>query len=253
MGDVKADPEQDHRVQSGNNMPIQAPLIPNPFVPYNCPYNADLMIVCRTDRAILDKYLAPTPFEAIDDRYVVYASDSTRCDKTPFMDMGIIVPVRWGDRTGGYFLCEHEDNDSAIAAGRDPWGYPQKYAETAFEESDRAVRCRTTHKGETIMDLCCDLTKPVKSEPVVMTPHLNIHVQPVPDGRILNKRIIERDTSPDFELESERKVAATVTLRGLPSDPLHELQPREVLGASFVIGHFHATEENGWSRTVAEL
>lgn len=253
MDEAKAGSGQGYRVQSGNNMPIQAPLIPDPFVPYNCPHNANLMIVCRTDKAILDKYLAPTPFEAIDDRYVVYASDFTRCDKTPFMDMGIIVPVRWGDRTGGYFLFEYEDNDSAIAAGRDLWGYPKKYAEIVFEESDTAVRSRTIRKGETIMDLRCDLTKPVKFEPVVMTPHLNIHVQPGPDGRILNKRIIERDTSPDFELESERKCAATVTLRGLPSDPLHELQPREVLGASFVLGHFHATEENGWGRTVAEL
>lgn len=253
MDDAVHAAKQGYRVQDGNNMPIQAPLIPDPFVPYNCPQNANLMIVCRTDKAILDKYLAPTPFAAIDDRYVVYVSDFSRCDTIPFMDTGIIVPVRWGDRTGGYFLFEYEDDDSAIAAGRDLWGYPKKYAEIQFEESETAVRSRTIRRGETIMELSCDLTRPVEFEPVVITPHLNIHVQPGPDGRILNKRVIERDTSPDFELESERTGTAEVTLRGLPSDPLDELQPKEVLGASFVTGCFHATEENGWGRTVAEL
>ncbi|MBT5416130.1 MAG: acetoacetate decarboxylase family protein [Rhodospirillaceae bacterium] len=253
MDEAKAGSEQGYRVQSGNNMPIQAPLIPDPFVPYHCPHNANLMVVCRTDKAVLEKYLAPTPFEAIDDRYVVYASDFSRCDKTPFMDTGIIVPVRWGKRTGGYFLFEYENNDSAIAAGRDLWGYPKKYAEILFEESEAAVRSRTVRKGETIMELRCNLTRPAEFEPVVTTPHLNIHIQPGPDGRILNKRIIERDTSPDFALESECKAMAEVSLRGLSSDPLHELQPQEVLGASFVVGHFHATEENGWGRTVVEL
>ena len=109
----------DYKVQSGNNMPMQAPLIPDPFVPYRCPDNATLSVFCRTDRAVLDDFLAPTPFEAAGDIIVAYAADFTRCDKIPFMDGGIIVPVIYEGTPGGYFLFEYEDNDAAIAAGRD--------------------------------------------------------------------------------------------------------------------------------------
>ena len=31
------------------------------------------------------------------------------------------------------------------------------------------------------------------------------------------------------------------------------LQPIEVLGASYVVGDFFATEKNGWGRTIAQL
>ncbi len=241
-------------VRQGNNMPVHAPLIPDPFVPYHCPGNANLFVICRTDPARLAKYLAPTPFEAIDDRYVIYVSDFSNCDKAVYMDTGIIVLVRFGERTGGYYLFVYEDNEVAISAGRDLWGYAKKYAEPTMTVEGGRVSSRTVRHGEAIIELDCDLSKPVADLPrLVTTPHLNIHVQPGPDGRVLNKRVIERDTSPDFELTSEQMGEGRVTLRGIATDPLHEIQPREVLGARYVIGDFHATEKNGWGRTIAEL
>ena len=184
-------------VRQGNNMPVHAPLIPDPFVPYHCPGNANLFVICRTDPARLAKYLAPTPFEAIDDRYVIYVSDFSNCDKAVYMDTGIIVLVRFGERTGGYYLFVYEDNEVAISAGRDLWGYAKKYAEPTMTVEGGRVSSRTVRHGEAIIELDCDLSKPVADLPrLVTTPHLNIHVQPGPDGRVLNKRVIERDTSP---------------------------------------------------------
>lgn len=103
------------------------------------------------------------------------------------------------------------------------------------------------------MSVQCDLSQSVALPKLVTTPHFNIHIQPGPDGSILSKRIIERDTSPDFKLRSQKSGSARVTLKGLATDPLHELQPAEVLGANYIIGDFHATERNGWGRTIADL
>ncbi|WP_174769936.1 acetoacetate decarboxylase family protein [Paraburkholderia hayleyella] len=240
-------------VQNGNNAPIHAPLIPDPFVPYHCPRQRSLNAVCRVDRATLQRYLAPTPFTPVDDRVLVYVADFMNCNKVPFMDAGIVVPVHYGDGQGGYFLFEYEDDDAAIAAGRDLWGYPKKFGVIELLEDGERVRGTVVRKGVTLISIDCDLAQASAPPALVTTPHLNLHVQPAPDGGILNKRVIARDTSADFQLTSARHGAAQVQLAGIATDPLHEFAPLEVLGASYVIGDFFATEQNGWGRTVEVL
>lgn len=243
----------DYVVQNGNNMPMQGPLIPDPFVPYQCPGNATLSIICRTDRAVLDKYLAPTAFTPSSDLYLVYVSDFSNCDKAAFMDGGIIVPVLYDGREGANYLFEYEDNDAAIAAGRDLWGYPKKYAEISLVRDGDTVTGRIHRRSTDILNIACDLSDPVELPAVTTAPHFNTHIQPGPDGKVLRRRIIERDTSPDFQLKSSQTGRATVALAGLPSDPLHELRPREILGGLYTVGDFFATEENGWGKTIAEF
>lgn len=240
-------------VQNGNNMPMQAPLIPDPFVPYRCPDNATLSIVCRTDRAVLERYLAPTAFAPAGDLYLVYVSDFSNCDKVPFMDGGIMVPVTYDGRDGATYLFEYEDNDAAIAAGRDLWGYPKKHGELSLTREGNGVAGSIIRRGTEILNITCDLANPVDLPAVTTAPHFNTHIQPGPDGRVLSRRIIERDTSPDFQLKSTETGRATVELAGLPADPLHELRPREIIGGIYTVGDFFATEENGWGRTIAEL
>ncbi|MBB3979915.1 acetoacetate decarboxylase [Rhizobium azooxidifex] len=222
-------------LHNANNMPLQAPLISDPFVPYECPGNRSLNAICQGDPAVLGQYLENTPFTLAGDRFLVYVSDFTNGPKTPFMDAGIVIPVRFGDREGGYFLFEYEDNDAAIAAGRDLWGYPKKFGTIELTE-----RAGGAFDG-------------TQAEPLKTTPHLNIHIQPAPDGKILNKRVIARDTSPDFQMTSCHWGSAAVSLGALATDPLSPLGPLQVLAANYVIGDFFATEQNGWGKTIADL
>ncbi|AYC32998.1 hypothetical protein D3880_11760 [Pseudomonas cavernae] len=240
-------------VRNGNNMPLQAPLIPDPFVPYNCPGNRTLNVYCRTDRAVIDRFLQPTPFHSVGDTILVYISDFTNCAKLPFMDAGIVIPVAYEGRAGGYFLFEYEDEDAAIAAGRDLWGYPKKFGEVELIEEDGRIHGCVLRKGVRIMEISCDLQESATPVQLATTPHLNIHVQPGPDGKILSRRIIERDTSPDFQLTHSVSGHASATLSSLPSDPLAELGPMEVLGGTYIVGDFYATETNGWGRTIGEF
>jgi acetoacetate decarboxylase len=242
-----------HIIKNGNNMPVQAPLIPDPFVPYNCPDNVTLSVLCRADPDLLKRYLAPTPYTPLDDRFVVYASDFSNCDKAKFMDAGIIVPVIFEGRQGATYLFEYEDNDAAIAAGRDLWGYPKKYGDITLETDGDTATARVTRHGTDILTIRADFSEEAPLDMPKLAPHFNMHVQPGPDGKVLSRRIIERDTSPDFQLKSSRTGRATVSLASIANDPLGEFAPIEILGAQLIRGDFFATEENGWGRTIAQL
>ena len=238
-----------------NNMPVQAPLIPDPFVPYKCPGNRSVYAVCRGNEAALRTVLEPTPFDFVDDRFVVSVTDFSNCDKVPFFDAAIVMPVRFGDMAGGHYVFEYEDDDRAIAAGRDLWGYPKKYAAISLERHHDLVRGTAVRHGVTIIDVEVPLEYGANApnKPVVV-PHLNIRSVPAPDGPGTSLRqIIARDTSPDFVLSEELHGQANVTLNAIPGCPLDVFQPVEVLGGGFTTGDFYATEENGWGRIVATL
>lgn len=240
-------------VQNGNNMPVQAPLIPDPFVPYSCPDNATLSVFCRVDKALLERYLAPLPFEPAGDIIIVYASDFTNCKKAEFMDAGIIVPILFQGQRGATYLFEYEDNDAAIAAGRDLWGYPKKFADITLKIDGDVATASVVRRGTEILRIDADLSRPVEIPTLKTAPHFHMHVQPGPDGKVLSRRVIQRDTSPDFQLKSSRTGTASVNLASLPADPLSEFMPQEILGAVLTRGDFYATEENGWGRTVLTL
>ncbi len=238
----------------GNNVPIQTPLIPDPFVPYECKGYRSVFAICR-GQEVIRKYLEPTPFEYVDDTFIVSVSDFSNCNVVSFMDCAIVIPVKYKDVYGGYYLFEYENDDSAIAAGRDLWGYPKKYADITLQAEGATVKGQAVRKGTLIVDIECDRSAKVDKLPALQTyPHLNLHVVPKPDGPgIAAMKIIARDTSPDFQLISEELGKATVRLNGLATDPLHELQPIEVLGGGFTVGDFYATEEHGWGRVLETL
>lgn len=239
-----------HPVKSGNNMPIHAPLIPDPFVPYECPKNRSLNVVCRVETDHLDELLRHTPFSRVGDLVLIYISDFRNCNKVPFMDAGIVVPVDYDGRRGGYFLFEYEDEDAAIAAGRDLWGYPKKYGEIDLVADENGARGTVTRKGVPIISLECAFAETAPAPAIQVTPHINIHVQPGPDGSIFNRRIIERDTSSDFQKISEQHGKGSAQLESIPTDDLAKFRPVEILGASYVVGDFFATEANGWGRVI---
>lgn len=238
------------RIRLGNNIPVQCPLIPDPFVPYHCPGNRTLYAVCRGARATQARYLKPTPFEPVGDLFLVAVSDFSNCDKVAYMDAAVVLPIAYKGQPGGNYLFEYENDDRAIAAGRDLWGYPKKYAAITMSPTAKRVRAAAVRHGTAILALEVDLSKPVADLPQLkVTPHFNFHVLPRAEGPGWREaRVIERDTSPDFELLSHKTGRARVTLKSLPGDPLGEMAPFVVLGGGLVVGNFHAQGKNGWGR-----
>lgn len=249
-------------VKKANNMPIHAPLFVDPHVPSVTEGMRNLFAVCQGEEKQIRKFLDPTPFEYVNDIFIVDISDfsnrvylSSPNEKWPFMDCGVVVPVRYKEIFGGYYLFEYEDHDYSIAAGRELWGYPKKYAEINLTESKEIIKGTVIRSGKTIVEIECNLSKPIRNVPKVnIYPHLNIHVIPNPDGPgIFSMRIISRNPSPDFKLISEKFGETKVHLDGLPTDPLSEIGLKKVFGGGLVVGDYLITEENGWGKVLETI
>ncbi|WP_085506149.1 acetoacetate decarboxylase family protein [Thalassobacillus devorans] len=240
--------------KTGNNVPIQSPLFPDPFVPYECKNNQTVTAICRTDEAIIKKYLEQTPFEYVDNTFIVTVSDFGNCNKGAFIDCAVVIPARYKDTVGGQYLFEYENEDFAIAAGRELWGYPKKYAELSVERTDGKVVASAVKAGKEIIRLEFGLNSEAVSLPELkLTPHLNLQTVPHPGGGVLYQNVIARDTTPDFELSSSQTGSISVKMGGDKTTPLEDLQPKEILGGTYTVGDFYATEENGWGKIIDRL
>lgn len=244
------------KVQNGNNMPIQSPLIPDPVVPYSCSESKTLYAVIELQEEIIRKYLEPTPFEYVNNLAMVYVNDFRSSEKLPYMDGGIIVQVQYKDIIGGYYLFEYEDDDAAVATGRELWGYPKKLGKMTLEKSGNMVRGTAERKGEKLIEIECSISGDNEKEipKLKVFPHLNIHTIPKPDGPgIFSQRIIARDNSADCNLISEETGEAKVKLSSGKTDPLGEFSPVKVLGGGYSVTDFLAGEKNGWGKVLDTL
>lgn len=245
-----------YEVQNGNNVPVSSPLIPTPFVPYQCPDCRHVNVFGRVAPELIKKYLQYTPFEYVDNTVLLYISDFTNTDVCSFWDCGLVIPARFRDTVGGYFLFEYEDQDYSIAAGRELWGYPKKYADISMtEETGRVTAKAVKNKTET-MRLELDLTEEYRGAEIETSfaPHLLLPTIPNGDRPgIFSQRVMARDTNPDFSTREKKNYRAKATLRYAGSDPIDDFSSMEVLYGTYQVGEYFATEENGWARVLETI
>ena len=244
-------------VEQGRQIPVQCPEIPEPAV-YSCPDCGTLTVFCRAKPGIIAKYLEHTPFEFVSDNFIVYVSDMTNCrfEQGGFFDMGIVIPVRYGDVYGGNYLFEYEDSEHGICAGRELWGYPKKYAAGTLEQKDGKIIATGTKRGVEIIRLELDLNAPPQKPfpQIQLKPHLQLHTIPAPDGPyIFSERLLSRDTSADFQSKSRVEGAGSCVLRGVVRNPLDEFAPEEVYGAVYEVGDFNSSDDHGWAKVLATI
>lgn len=240
-------------IEKGNNVPVHSPLIPTPFVPYQCPNCRHLNVYGKVEPQLVKKYLKNTPFEYVDNTVLLYISDFTNTDVCSFWDCGVVIPARYKDVVGGYFIFEYEDQDYSIAAGRELWGYPKKYADISMTETSNMLLATAVKNGREIMRLELDLTLPYKGKLIEtkFTPHLLLPTVPNGDKPgIFSQRVMARDTSPDFKTRKLENYEAKVNLRHAFGDPLDEFASMDVLYGTFQKGEYFATEEHGWAKVL---
>lgn len=243
------------KVQKANNMPVQAPLVPDPMLPYSCKNSKTVYAMCEVDEKTLRKHLAPTPFEYVNNLCMIYVNDFTESPELPYMDSGIIFTVKYKDIYGGYYMYEWEDDEVAIATGR-YWGYPKKHAEIILKQEGPIIRGTTTRLGVRLIDIELDCSKPVENVPKLHTtyPHLNLLTIPNPDGPgIFSQRVTSRDNSSTCKILSNQYGEVKVTLESSPNDPMGDFNPIKVLGGGYSVTDFLATMENGWAKVIDTL
>lgn len=242
---------------SGNNMPVQSPLVPNPLVPYYCKNSTTASVLVEFETDSIKRYLTSTPFDYVDDYALIYVNDFRGSEKLPYMDGGIILHSRFENVTGGYYIFEYEDNDAAIAAGRELWGYPKKFGKMTLDRRGSEIQGRASRNDEELIRIRIDLSQSTNTDPVPEFspfPHLNIHTIPNPDGPgIFSQRIISRDNSMDCTTISKEFGSAEVDLFSTVEDPLGDLVIKKVHGGIFSVTDFAATNENGWGTVISTL
>jgi acetoacetate decarboxylase len=241
--------------KDGNSIPVQSPLI-RPMGSkylYQCPDNKTLTVYAKIDPDVIKKYLEPTPFEYVDNAFMVYISDFTNADIGPFWDCGVVIPAKYKNVTGGHFLFEYENQDYSIVAGRELWGYPKKYAEVNMVETMDRLIATAVKNGREIIRLELDLKNKCDAQvpDTKFVPHLMLHTIPNADGPgIFSQRVLSRDTSPDFKTRVFRTCNAKMTLRHGGEDPLDEFSPAKIICGTYTTGEYFATKENGWAKVL---
>lgn len=235
-----------------DNVPVHAPLYASPLL-YECPDYGTLSVVCETKAERIKDLLSPSPFEYVVNRFVAYVCDMQKCTKLgPFNDSGIIVPAKFGNVVGGYVAYEFVTSDVAMAAGREPWGYPKKMADVTISKEGNRVHGTLTRRGEMLMDLTCELTSERLDLPDVPTsPTLLYQVVPRPDGPgALIRRVISRHVAAfNTEQGTKQYGKAKAVFGESKENPLYELGPVKSLGAIYTTGHYKST----WGKVLATL
>jgi acetoacetate decarboxylase len=118
--------EDDIRAQAFA-MPLHSPAFPRG--PYRFVNREYMIITYRTDPDALRK-LVPAPLELAEP--VVKFEFIAMPDSTGFghyCESGQVIPVKFGNETGGFVLSMYLNDHPPIAAGRELWGFPKKWGQ----------------------------------------------------------------------------------------------------------------------------
>lgn len=244
-----------------HNLPTHIETFVQPHVPSFTRDVRRLFAICVADEKTLRAHLAHTPFEYVSNLLIIEVADySGRIypqapgQTWPFMDCGIIVPIAYKGRKGGYYLFEYEDQDYSIFAGRELWGYPKTFADVALTESSEQIIGSVRKSGKEIVRLTGHPMRKSTYRPDALGPILNLHTVPRADGPgVFSQRIILRDTSSGFKIKSEQLFEVSVLLDSVRLNPLKELGVSQVLGGGYQIADYTMDEECGWGRVIETL
>jgi acetoacetate decarboxylase len=217
-------------------MPIANPSYP--MGPYRFVDREFLIITYRTDPAALRRVVpAPLEFDAPLVKYeFIRMPDSTGFGD--YTESGQVIPVRLGDRHGGYVHAMFLDDDPPIAGGRELWGFPKKLAQPTLRvERDtllgtldyNGVRIATGSMGYKHRALPADTLRAALAEPGFL-----LKIIPHVDGR---PRICElvRYHLTDVVLKGGWGGPAALSLAPHALAPVAELPVLEVVSATHLI------------------
>lgn len=224
------------------NTPIHAPLYPSDLKYYASNVRG-VMLVCEADEDKIKKHLENTPFNYYTNKVIVEGGFFGDCTMGDFCNSGIVIPVEYKGKYGGYYSYCYVDTDSSVALGREPYGYPKKSALISYEEKDGGkVDIVTTRNNVEIMRVEASLTdKQLEESIVTPSPHLLLQIIPDVDGKeLLVNRIIERNASlPPTKIIDRKMADAKLTIGESKDDPLYLLGISDVLQAYFTVVDFH--------------
>ncbi len=222
-----------------NNIPVHNPLFP-PSLDYGSDDAEGVSVLVEVDEAAVRGLLADTPFAFVSAHaWIEIIALRSAWGVEPFCGGGVIVPARYGDTLGGYYAFCYIDTDDALALGREPFGYPKKYARSHVQRTGRAVTASMKRKDAVIEVSVIAGGKTGEAPAVPRYPHLLLQTFPSAEsGEPLLTRVIARDTAATSSMAVEAGEAAASVLDGPGGNELAWMRGCRAVAGSYARGSF---------------
>jgi len=222
-----------------NNIPVHAPLFP-PSMEYGSDDAEAVSVLVACDEGAVRRLLAATPFAFVSAHaWIECVKLNSAFGVEPFCGGGVIVPARYGDVVGGYYAFCYIDTDDALALGREPFGYPKKYARSHVQRTGRAATTSMVRKDAHVEASVVIAAEAPALPAVPRYPHLLLQVFPSassPD--VLLKRVIARDTAAASRMTSAGGEGAVRVKELAGGNELGWLEGARALGGVYSQGAF---------------
>jgi acetoacetate decarboxylase len=161
-------------------------------------------IVCLfTAKLEVKKKFLPPELEAIEFPFdVVFITEYPDSTVGPYNENLILLYCKYEKQAGLFVMNIYVDDDAALAAGREIWGYPKKFCDISLSSiENNSIRGKLVRKGKTIIDLEADvLEKPPSIDPTYLIqsfPLYNLKI--IPDVEDNSKPCFKQLTSTTLD------------------------------------------------------
>jgi len=179
----------------------------------------------------------PPPLELTPERQVI----STVCHYPHVTGLGtynvsaLFIMAKFHEMEGAYCCHCYMDNDSAVAAGREIWGFPKKMANVKLIESNEIIKGVVERANVKIMTFCMNVLREAKAEELPPLGNLfNLKLIPSPENgkppEVHELTVIQYERVQTHLLVGGE---ASVEFEKYPSDPLHIFEPQEMIGGYY--------------------
>ena len=150
------------KTETGYSLPLHDPFYPEP--PYQYTGARCMIGVWRADGSVLRSVL-PSPLELTSENHVI----CTVCDYPHVKGLGayhasaLFIRCRFEDVEGAFCCHCYMDNDAAVSAGREIWGFPKKLARVQLVECGDVIKGVVERGGITIMTFAMKIIRDAKA------------------------------------------------------------------------------------------
>jgi acetoacetate decarboxylase len=214
-------------------VPNSDPLYPSP--PYIYKGNRGLLIIFKSDPEVLKK-LVPAPLIPNPDGTVVMWFGEYKVAQPfvlPYVECGMSITSTLNGKSVEYSINLYLDDDAAITAGREIWGWPKKHAIMSYQQTSGKVVATAKRKGVEIIRVTFEATGDLPIKPA--EPLMLANLKTIPSVRAGAKPDVQQITGTPYS-ETVRVLKggkATLQLRSSPDDPLGNIPVKEILDAMY--------------------
>ena len=220
------------------SMPALSGLYPTP--PFEYREVSQLLVAFKTDASVLKK-LVPSPVIPNKDNLMFVSVADFLCSGFGrYLEAHVFTTGTFKRRPVNFSIYLILDNDVAIGAGREIWGFPKKFGRLNLDITDDVVSSQVERGGCTVIDAAMHMERLGTADDVAGTPEWiarrfipNVSMDAPPDIDQLTSTVLT-----NIEVFDVYKGAGTLNFGASPADRLCEIPIKQVTGGFYFESQF---------------